>query len=366
VVVAGGLDDRARALGVASHQSHTPERYDPVARTWRSLPPLHFSRTDPSYPVPAGPPGTTRPLPFYPGLVQLEDGRIFYSGASAGNNGVRPGVWDPATGGYQSLDGMPARYQRNAAATVLLPPAQDQKVMVLGGGDEYVPPTATTAVIDLKGVTTPANPAPAYRPGPDLTAARMYVGAVNLPDGNVLVTNGATSFRQGPARVTEWYNPRSGLLAALNSSAVDRLYHSSALLLPDGRVAVLGSQSLDDRFELRVSTYRPPYLFRGPRPAIAFGVRNLDRTGGWQGYYDVTVAPGSRVDRFQLLRPSATTHSTDPDQRFVDLPFRRSADGRAWTVAVPTNRHLVPPGWYQLVVTDERRRPSPALWVHVT
>lgn len=92
VLSVGGLDDRARALGVVSHNTDTVEQYNPSTKTWSNLPTLNFSTTDPIYPVPAGPVGTTRTLPYYPGLVQLEDGRIFYSGQSNGDNGVRPGV----------------------------------------------------------------------------------------------------------------------------------------------------------------------------------------------------------------------------------------------------------------------------------
>jgi hypothetical protein len=366
VVVAGGLDDQARKLGVTTHDTHSVERYDPAARSWTALPELHFSTSDPSYPVPAGPPGSTRSLPYYPGLVQLEDGRIFYSGASSGNNGVRPGVWDPDTGGFQSLDGLALPYQRNAAATVLLPPAQDQRVMVIGGGDERLPTTASTAIIDLKGVSTPTNPAPAFRAGPPMSAARMYVGAVLLPDRTVLVTNGASSFRRGGVHVTEIYDPAAGSFRTVNSSRVDRLYHSSALLLEDGRVAAVGSQELDGTQELRISIYRPTYLFNGPRPNINFGVRDLDRTGGRQGYYDISVADGSRLHQLSLVRPSATTHSLDTDQRLVNLPFHRHSDGRGWSIEVPTNPNLVPPGSYMLFAVDDRGRASRAHWVHVT
>ena len=365
VLVAGGLDDQAQKLGVVTHNTDTVEQYNPTTGAFSSLPPLDFSTTDPSYPVAAGATNATRTLPFYPGLVLLADGRLFYSGESNGDNGVRPGVWDPTTGGYQSLGGITQPYQRNAGATVLLPPAQAQKVMILGGGDYSLPSTKSTEIINLAGVGTASNPSPTYTAGPDMSAAKMYVGAVVLPDYTVFETNGASQFRQGGVHSAEDYNPTTNKFTVWNSPTLDRLYHSEAFLMPDGRVAVLGSQPLDGTFEMHISIYSPPYLFKGQRPVINFGVSTLDRSGGHQGYYDITTAAGSTLAHMSLVRPSATTHSTDPDQRLVDLPFARAADGKGWTVDVPTNPNLVPAGWYMLFATDSLGRPSVAQWVHV-
>ncbi len=50
--------------------------------------------------------------------------------------------------------------------------------------------------------------------------------------------------------------------------ALDRLYHSNALLLPDGRVMVAGSNPRRRVNELRIEIFRPPYLYRGSRPRI--------------------------------------------------------------------------------------------------
>lgn len=365
VLVAGGLDDQARALGVVSHNTDTLEEYDPATQTYSSVPSLDFSLTDPSYPAPKGGTNQTRTLPFYPGLVLLEDGRVFYSGESNGDNGIRPGILDPVTGGFQSLaTQLPLPYQRNAGATVLLPPAQSQNVMVMGGGDYSLPTTNTTEVINLKNIDS-TNPNPTYVAGPHMSAAKMYVGAVDLPDYTVLETNGASEFRQGGVHTAEIYNPTTNSLTVMNSPALDRLYHSEALLLPDGRVAILGSQPLDGSFQMHISIYSPPYLFKGQRPTINFGVNQLNYTVGHQGYYDITTAPGTTLAHMALVRPSATTHSTDPDQRLVDLPFERSADGHAWTVDVPTNPSLAPPGWYMLFATDSNGVPSVAEWVHL-
>ena len=44
------------------------------------------------------------------------------------------------------------------------------------------------------------------------------------------------------------------------------MYHSSAVLLPDGRVVVGGGEAAG---RLRAQIYSPPYLFKGARPTIS-------------------------------------------------------------------------------------------------
>jgi hypothetical protein len=60
----------------------------------------------------------------------------------------------------------------------------------------------------------------------------------------------------------------------------------------------------------------------------------------------------------------AVTHSSDPGQRLVDLPFTASPTGGS--MSVTSNPHLAPPGWYMLFVVDGNGVPSVASWVHLT
>jgi hypothetical protein len=72
---------------------------------------------------------------MYAHLVLPDDGRVFYTGGQyGGNNGVRPSIWDTATGQRTEVLGLTDPALRNKSASVLLPPAQDQRVMILGGG----------------------------------------------------------------------------------------------------------------------------------------------------------------------------------------------------------------------------------------
>ncbi|MER6080223.1 DUF1929 domain-containing protein, partial [Streptomyces sp. NPDC001833] len=76
-----------------------------------------------------------------------------------------------------------------------------------------------------------------------------------------------------------------------------------------------------------------------------------------------TSRHASTIKKVRLIRPSATTHVTDVDQRSVALDFRTS--GNRITVTVPQNRNLVPSGWYMIFVDDDQGTPSKAQWVKV-
>ncbi|MEP6623271.1 MAG: galactose oxidase, partial [Acidimicrobiia bacterium] len=147
--------------------------------------------------------------PMYPALHQMRDGRLFYSGVNTfGGNAaeVPPGMWDVNTGAYTNVPGLTNDTLRDQGASVMLPPAQSQRVMVMGGGDHShdVGAVASTAIADLKA------PSPAFVPGPSMDAAKMYVSAVVLPDSTVLQTGGGAKsvvFSGAPVLSTQIYNP---------------------------------------------------------------------------------------------------------------------------------------------------------------
>lgn len=63
------------------------------------------------------------------------------------------------------------------------------------------------------------------------------------------------------------------------------------------------------------------------------------------------------------MRPSAVTHTTDVEQRSIELGLTKTRN--SVTVEVPKDPALVPPGWYMLFVTDAQGTPSEAKWVRV-
>ena len=67
-----------------------------------------------------------------------------------------------------------------------------------------------------------------------------------------------------PVFQAELWDPATNRWTQLASQTVYRGYHSTALLLPDGRVLSAGG-----RHERTAEVFSPPYLFKGARPTIS-------------------------------------------------------------------------------------------------
>jgi hypothetical protein len=308
---------------------------------------------------------------LYPSMILMQDGRLFYSGSHVFGNGL-PGtgasIYDYGSGTITPVPGLQRKDERDQSMSVLLPPAQDQRVLTLGGGNIDTNPDANrlTDIIDLKE----ANPV--YRAGPLLptgtltggvpqTAAqgKMYVSAVLLPDGKVFETGGALHNRADPVYEASMFDPVTETFTpGMATDPVPRTYHSSAFLLPDGRVMAVGDNPGNGTFDMRISVYSPPYLFRGGRPQIL-------SVAGRQWAYGSTnqITVDGPVTRAALIRPAAVTHSSDPNQRYVELPM--TVTGNSVGLNLTSNPNLAPPGWYMLFVVGANGVPSVAEWVRV-
>ncbi len=261
--------------------------------------------------------------------------------------------------------GLPFAGMRNQSASVLLPPAQDQRVMIIGGGaydmHNMAGATGSTAIADLGQ----ANPA--YLAAAPLMMPRMHLCATLLPDRTVLV-NGGSMMEESAADAAfeaEIYHPDPGGGAGAWSMAapsrVPRLYHSVSLLAPDGKVVTAGSNPQRLTEELRIEVYWPAYLFAGERP-----VCRPDQTEVGYGAALGAQAPNAAdLASVALVRPGATTHSADVEQRLVDVPHQVTAPDRI-SLQLPASGNLAPPGWYMVFAVNTAGVPSEASWVHLT
>ncbi|WP_156723445.1 glyoxal oxidase [Streptomyces apocyni] len=308
---------------------------------------------------------------LYPAMHLMQDGRLFYSGSHVFGNGL-PGtgasIYDYDANTITDVPGLQRKDERDQSASVLLPPAQDQKVMIMGGGNNASNPEANrlTDIIDLKE----ANPA--YRNGPLLPQGKvdqgdgpvaqsgdqgkMYVSAVLLPDGNVLETGGALHDRADPVYSASLFDPQTETFAKVPADPEPRGYHSSAFLLPDGRVMTNGDNPGNGSWNHNVSVYTPPYLLKGDRPEITSLINNEWKYGDTQ-----RITVDRPIVKASLIKPAAVTHSSDPNQRYVDLPL--TVDGNNIDLNVTTNPNIAPPGWYMLFAVDANGVPSVAEWV---
>lgn len=313
---------------------------------------------------------TIRQFPTYPALFLMQNGKIFYSGSNAGygpdNVGRVPGVWDVDTNKFSPLPGLSDAGEMETSGTVLLPPAQNEKFMVIGGGGvgESKLSSNKTRLIDLK------DKDPRFVDGPTLEEGTRYPQSSVLPDDTVLVSGGSEDYRgRSDSNILQAriYHPDTNTFKQVADPEVGRNYHSGSILLPDGRVMFFGSDSLygdkantkPGKFEQRIEIYTPPYLYRDSRPSLSGGPQTIARGGS--GTF--TSPQASAIKKVRLIRPSASTHVTDVDQRSIALDYKVSGD--KVTVTVPENRNLVTSGWYMLFVDDDQGTPSKAQWVKV-
>lgn len=330
------------------------EIYDPKSKKWTYLPQERF-------------------FPTYPALFLTDKGKIFYTGSNAGygpaDKGRDPGVWDLGNNSFIPVPGISDPDILETSMSVLLPPAQDQRYMVLGGGGvgEDRKSTARTRIVDLH------TDRPRFKDGPDLYAKARYPSSVILPDDTVLTTNGSGDYRgrsNSNILKAEVYDPRTNSSHAVADPLVGRNYHSGALLLPDGRVMTFGSDSLfrdkDNTmpgvFQQQIDLYTPPYLFRDGRPEIRSTDPQVVKLGGKATYRVKSARP---IAKARLIRPGSFTHVTNIEQRSIALEMTRRDGDSAVTVTLPKDPSLVPPGWYMLTVVDDQDTPAEAVWVKV-
>jgi hypothetical protein len=311
-------------------------------------------------------------FPTYPSLFRLANGRLFYSGSSTGygvaTEGRQPGIWDVSTNEWQDVDGLRDQDMTETSSSVMLAPAQDQRVAIIGGGG-VGEDDAATARIDIADLDADV---PAYTPGPTYPSPARYVSAVTLPDDKTLLTGGSRYYRGkflSDLHVTRMLDPETLELIEAAPNHVGRNYHSTAVLLPNGTVMTMGSDPLfgdehnhtPGKFETRLEIYTPPANYIADRPVISEAPEDLER--GTEVTFQVdSVAP---IEKVRLIRPSAVTHLTDTEQRSVAAEIVSQEDGSV-TVEIPDSEGVLPSGPYMLWAVDDRGAPSEmASWVMV-
>ncbi|KAJ6589389.1 glyoxal oxidase N-terminus-domain-containing protein [Mycena capillaripes] len=206
-----------------------------------------------------------------------------------------------------------------------------------------------------------------------MPSPRVMPCMVGLPDGTFLIMNGAVQGVAGFGLATDpnlgalLYDPTMPFnqrISILNTTIVARLYHSEAILLPDGRVLVSGSDPEDDLNpeEFRIEVYIPPYLAQGRRQP-SFNITNTDWAYG--GKYAVTVAlhhGTTSTMKVSLIAATSSTHGNTMGSRTI-FPAFECIRNRC-TITAPPNAFISPPGWHQLFILDGPT-PSHSSWVRI-
>jgi hypothetical protein len=276
----------------------------------------------------------------------------------------------------------PAEYRGFHASSVLLP-LRPNANGVYPPGKIMMTNEMNSVMLDLNNtaagwVNTPARPNPAAGGGPK---TRMHAIATLLATGDVFVSGGYSDPGNETTAVkyTEIWRDDLNAWHEGASAAVGRNYHSTALLLPDGRVWTAGGnkragfaqtgQPNGDGRELRVEIFTPWY-YNLSRPTIAsgFNLWQPPASGTWR-INTGTGTTGTSITRVAMIAPGSVTHAFNNDQRYVEL--RITNRGTSWVeVNVPSSQAILPKGFYMLVISRSSNGnaagahiPSVARWV---
>ncbi|KIL62809.1 copper radical oxidase [Amanita muscaria Koide BX008] len=352
----------------------------------------------------------TSGLNTYAHAYLMASGRVFLQA------NISTALWDPNTFQETDLPDMPggvARVYPASGAVAMLPmtPANNysQTVLFCGGTDmpaadygDYSHPVINTwnypASNDCQRITPEPQDgsSPIYVQDDDMFEGRTMGQFIILPDQTLLVVNGGLngtagysqatgqtpnfgdmpfgeSLASGPVGTPAIYNPsapqgkrwsRSGLA----TSSIPRLYHSSAILLPDASVLIAGSNpNLDVNLTTVFPTtyqaeiFYPSYFSSSTRPIVS-GVPNTISYGGQS--FDITISPNSYSGSSNDAADSATvvlqrggfsTHAMNMGQRLLQLNNTYTVyDNGTITLHVaqaPPNSNLFQPGPALLFVT---------------
>ncbi len=309
-----------------------PEIYDPTKDTWTAQPAEAHS------------------MPIYPFIYQLPDGRILHAGGSEVPTATE--ILNLKTQSWSTVD---SRVIDGASITNYAPGKFLKAGSAADSGDSG--PSSTTAfTLDMN------QPNPLWQPTNPMQFPRSFVNLTNLPDGTVLATGGGTDksgYNDANAVLpAEVWNPATGTWTTEASMSVPRLYHSVALLLPDGRVFVSGSggdAGVPDQKSIQI--YSPSYLFKGPRPTIT----SAPTTVNYDSNVVIQTPDAASITSVSLIRTGSVTHSFDQNTRGMSLTFSPAAGGIS--VHMPVDGNTAPPGYYMLSIVNANGVPSVASMV---
>lgn len=291
--------------------------------------------------------GAALGVSLYPrAFLEPKNGWIYYAD-------YPPRYLDPSgTGRWISAPAKVAADRSYGSAVML-----DSMVLYVGGGGSKcpTPPHNTAEVVDLSAAS------PTWKAVAPMSFPRRQTNATILPDGRVLVLGGTSACgfttESGAVYAAEVYDPVANDWDIWANASVVRVYHSTAGLMPDGRVLLTGSGDgggTSQQYSYEI--FSPPYLFNGPRPSYNLA---SDTMAYGQPFVVQTPDAGS-ISKVTIIRLSSTTHAFDMGQRLNTLAFQKATDGLSLTLTPPASGRIAPPGPYMLFIVNDKGVPAVA------
>ncbi|GAV82728.1 Glyoxal_oxid_N domain-containing protein/DUF1929 domain-containing protein [Cephalotus follicularis] len=301
---------------------------------------------------------------------------------------------------YPIMPGGEPRNYPSTGSSVLLPlknlqaASCEAEVMVCGGA-----PTGSYVQARYKGnflgALDTCGRIKITDPNPQWIMERMPLARVMgdmklLPNGNVLIINGAAAGTAGwtlgrnPVLNPVLYRPNNSIgsrFETQSASVRPRMYHSSAIVLRDGRVLVGGSNP--NQFynftgvlfpsDLSLEAFNPSYLDTSvsilrPKIALARSIANLVYAQRFVVRFLVTGTLAQNMVTVTMLSPAFTTHSFSMNQRLLvlggdNVKYVRKSMYEVEVIA-PSSKNVAPSGYYMLFIVHQEI-PSEGIWVRL-
>jgi hypothetical protein len=357
---------------------------------------------DPKYGAPWSTSATNSNMRYYPFVHVLpgKSTRLLYSGPTLPENGTRMEILN--------LDVQSPSWQLSAVVTIAGgATSMYDKGRLFKTGGLVGSPSQVTSQTEIVSTASDGTVSPSTV-GATMGNPRLNHNLVALPDGKIVAIGGNISNETNTVTMgvavwrTEIFTPPvnpatspgewctvSWMLHHFPDSPIPRMYHSTALLLPDGKVLVAGGETSDvggcpqppgagipPQVQcVSADFYKPPYLFKADNTEIGDADRPQLITWptlmGTGTSYLISANPGgpagTSITRASLIRPSSTTHAYDSEQREIPLNLLPGGGGN-YVVDAPRSPYDAPPGYYMFFLmnnADGAGHPSIAKFVRL-
>lgn len=277
---------------------------------------------------------------LYPMMYQITANKVFM----AGNK--RESRFLDITGTGKWLNIINSNFGTRSAGTSVM--YEDGKIMIAGGGAS----TKSVEIINAKASS------PKWIYASPMPVKRRHLNSTLLPTGEVLITGGTQGNddqEDMAVKKADVWNPTTNTWTRLSANTVYRGYHSTALLLPDGRVLSAGGEKSGESYEI----FSPPYLFKGSRPVIS----NAPTQVNYGQKFLVETPNAATISKIRWIRLGSVTHSFNQSQRINTLAFTKKTNGVE--VTATANSIITPPGHYMLFILNGKGVPSEAKIIKV-
>lgn len=341
----------------------------------------------------------------YPRCHLLSTGDVFVSGYAPRWSYIDPNTV-PITTMQWNRDPGPVysstwNFPRHDAPCILLPGFGDRVMRIGGAATHFYQDNAVGTTETVESIVVPSPtaawqpeesmpPPPALLPPPPIQTfdpalgARYLHNAVVLPTGAIFVVGGV---RRDPSECNEGSTPVLASLLFENGKWYDmpdagsvRDYHSTAVLLPDGRVFVGGGNGRNFDYEIFLPKYRTDATLIAQKPTnpvfnpppffdVRYDAYELSYIGtGTTITYRVdftALPPAVTLDKVVLIAPASLTHHSDMSARSITLPII-ARQNNSVSFAGPFDPKQAPRGVYMLFLVTNTGAVSDALWVFLS